>query len=338
MRNAIIAAAFSLFAILPATAAEEAVRFASGDHELAGTLSLPDGAGPHTAVVLISGSGRSDRDESLPGVALKPFEVIAEHLSSNGIAVLRYDDRGVGESSGDFLSATSSDFADDALAAVAYLAARPEINARRMGLLGHSEGGVVAAIAATRAPEAVGFVIAVASPAVPGYELMRAQFGHILQVQGIPEEQREAIIAQQFASLDLTVAGDWAGVEAYLRARHAAAPEGDVETFVREGLIYHRGWLRFFATYDPAPDFAALRMPVLALYGDRDVQVLSALNAPKLEAALAAHDDAMIIRLPTGNHLFQDALSGEMDEYATLPAAFVPEFLSTISDWIAARF
>ena len=176
---------------------------------LAVTLSLPAGPGPHPAVVLITGSGPQNRDEEIEGIpGYAPFRWIAEYLSARGIAVLRYDDRGVGQSGGDFATATSADFADDAEAAFNYLRDRPEIAPARIGILGHSEGAMVAAKAAVRQPE-VAFVVSLAGTAVTGYETIVRQVELILLAAGQSPDEAAAAAAQQRVILDLAVAGDW---------------------------------------------------------------------------------------------------------------------------------
>jgi uncharacterized protein len=301
----------------------------SGDHVLAGTLTLPDGDGPFSAAVLVSGSGPSDRDEALPGVPLKPFARLAIELAERGIATLRYDDRGVGQSTGDYLSATSFDFADDARAALEQLVASDRIDASHAGFIGHSEGGMIAPHA-TAGNQRAAFVVSLAGTAVRGYDVFSGQLRQALS--GLPEADRDAAFARQIHSLDLVVAEDWPAVEAMLAAEDGATPER-----VEQGMIYYRGWLHTFVTHDPASDWIAIDQPVLALFGGRDVQVDAGLNRPALEAALADHPDAEILTLPTANHLFQDAVTGAPPEYATLPDAFVDGLSDTIADWIIAR-
>jgi pimeloyl-ACP methyl ester carboxylesterase len=297
------------------------VEIEAGSHLLSGTLTLPAGEGPFPAAALISGSGRSDRDESLPRVALRPFAKLAAELQTLGIATLRYDDRGVGRSTGDFLSATSYDFASDAEAVAEFLADRPEIDSSMVGLIGHSEGGMVAPIVAAR-NDHVAFVVSLAGTAVPGYEVLSGQLRDALAA--LPAGQRDAIYASEIRRLDLTVAQDWPALEQLLRDEHASmsaeqqAQVGSADEYVSQGMIFHRGWLHTFATHNPAADWLNVRIPVLAIYGGLDAQVRADLNAPALELALAGNPDAKIVILPTANHLFQEAVSGAPDEYATL--------------------
>jgi pimeloyl-ACP methyl ester carboxylesterase len=330
MRNVVLALALTTTLASPAFAQDQIdVLIPSGNHVLAGTLTVPAGEGPFPAAVLISGSGPSDRDESLPGVALKPFARLAEELAAHGVATLRYDDRGVGQSTGDFLSATSFDFGDDAGAVLDHLAATDRIDAGRVGLIGHSEGGMVAPHAALD-NERAAFIVSLAGTAVRGYDVFAGQLRAALA--GLPEADRDAAYAQQIQSLDLVVAEDWPAIEAMLAAEEGATPE-----HVAQGMLYYRGWLHTFVTHDPAADWRRIDQPVLALFGGRDVQVSADLNRPALEAALGGKPDVTIATLPDANHLFQDAVTGAPPEYATLPDAFVDGLSATIADWIKAR-
>jgi hypothetical protein len=165
----------------------EEVTFPSGDHTLAGTLTLPSAPGPHPAIVLVSGSGPQDRDEALGGIAIRPFRLLADALTRAGVAVLRYDDRGVGQSTGDFSEATSADFAADAEAAITYLLSRPEIDPDQVGLLGHSEGGLIAAMLGARNDD-LDFIISLAGPGVPGREVLTLQSRLLMEAEATGEE------------------------------------------------------------------------------------------------------------------------------------------------------
>ncbi len=322
------------------------VTFPSGNHELAGTLSVPSGDGAYPAVVLISGSGRSDRNESLPGVtSFQPFRVLAEHLAGAGIAVLRFDDRGVGQSTGDFQSATSEDFAKDVEAAVAYLRTRPEIDARRIGLIGHSEGGMIAPMVAASNPDEIAFIVAIAPTTVPGYRILSWQLDNLLAGSNLTEAQKAAAHAQEIRSLDWVVAEDWISLQSHLRDQYAAMPReqqeaiGSVSEFIEQGMLYYQGWLYFFATHDPAEDWRRLAVPALVVFGGRDQQVPEEMNTTALRLAIQDRDDAAVtIRsFPTANHLFQDARTGAVTEYGALSDAFVAGFLPAVSDWILER-
>ena len=335
---------------VPYTVAD--VTFDNGDITLAGTLTLPVGEGPYPVLVLVTGSGPQDRNESLgAGIAIKPFKLLADGLTRAGMAVLRYDDRGVAQSTGDFASATTADFATDATAAINYLLSREDINPNQIGLLGHSEGGLVAAILGASNP-VLDFIISLAGPGVNGAEVLRLQNERIMEAGGATEEQ----IADQLDFLDqlMTLTDDPQAIEdlAYEQAlaQLNALPEDqraqvtDPERRAHElaaqaGQQYATPWFKSFLTYDPAPDWGQTSIPVLALFGGHDKQVDAVQNAPAVDAALAAggnHDYAIVV-LPQANHLFQVAETGSPDEYATLPAEFTPDLLPTIISWLQVR-
>lgn len=298
---------------------------------LAGTLTLPEGPGPHPAAILISGSGPQDRDETIMGH--KPFLVLADHLTRRGIAVLRYDDRGFGQSSGDFAAATSVDFSDDAEGALDFLKGRPEIDGQRIGYLGHSEGGIVAPMVAARRSE-VAFLVLLAGTAVPGADVMLAQGEAIMKAMGAPEAaraQNRQIQQQLFDAVRTTP--DPEALEAKATEILAMLPEQQRTAQVRQVAT---PWMRFFITYDPAPVLRRVKCPVLALFGELDTQVLPGQNAPALEQALreAGNKHAEVHRLAGLNHLFQPAKTGTPQEYATIEQTMDPQALDRISRWL----
>lgn len=333
---------------------EQEVSIANGPIILSGTLTLPNSAGPFTALILISGSGPQDRDEAIPQIpGYKPFAWIADHLTKAGYAVLRYDDRGTGKSSGNFAASTSADFATDAEAVLGYITSRPEINPQKVGLFGHSEGGLIAAMISARNPK-VAFVISMAGPGVRGYELLLVQLERVLKASNTPQDQIVKMMADQRKSLDLILTKDWKGLEERMYPvvleQLRALPEdkrkalGDLEAAARvqtqQGVEATKGWLAFFVAYDPGQDWAGVKVPVLALFGGLDVQVDVRQNRIALETALArAGNKNLTVRVfEEANHLFQAAKTGSPEEYVSLPMQFVSGFLQSITDWLNQHF
>lgn len=299
---------------------------------LAGTLTIPPGDGPHPAVILITGSGAQDRDESLMGH--KPFRVLADHLSRRGIAVLRYDDRGTAQSTGDHAAATSADFALDAEGALDFLRARPGIDPRKTGFAGHSEGGVIAPMIAARRGD-VAFLVLLAGTAVPGAEVVLEQGQALARAAGATEGQiKKARETQLQFNQAVKETPDAAELEKRLRQLLAGVPNAEAQ--IRRILS---PWFRYFFAYDPAPTLAKVKCPVLALNGEKDLQVLADQNLPPLKAALerAGNKDVTILRLPGLNHLFQAATTGSAAEYAQIEETMNPAVLDAVASWIRKR-
>jgi pimeloyl-ACP methyl ester carboxylesterase len=318
---------------------------------LAGTLSLPVGEGPFPVVVLMSGSGPQDRDESIvPLAAIKPFALIADALARQRFAVLRYDDRGVGESTGNYATADIDQLTADARAAIDFVASRPELDHERIGLLGHSEGGVYLARLAASDPR-VGFGVAMAGPASNGVDLLVAQYVAIARSSGGTPEEVE--YTRQFAEevFPLVVEGDRAAVEQTIRKHYGALydrqyPDSSPDPSIREQYLdqqvaaqltlYFREGFRSLLARDFSADWSRVRVPILAVYGGKDVQVPADHEAPVLEAALrrSGNTDSKVVTLPDANHLFQQADTGATTEYGILPATFTPDFLPTLIAWL----
>jgi uncharacterized protein len=330
----------------------EEVSFEHGSVMLAGTLTLPEGDAPHPAVVLVTGSGPQNRDEEIFG--FKPFKIIADHLTRAGIAVLRYDDRGVGGSTGASVDATTADFADDALAAVALLAARPEIDPARIGIFGHSEGGIVAPIAATKS-DRVAFIVLLAGPSWPGDTIIMSQVETLMRVGGADSiTMAHSLTTQRMVFEALRTNTGWDDVHARMREAMRASVDSmpaearamitnvdsTIEARIEMQLSSTRsGWFRHFIDFDPATVLRAVRVPVLALFGEKDVQVPAKMNIQRMKEAFKKGGvrDFTIKVIPSANHLFQVAEKGTVDEYATLPKRFAPGLLETISGWILEK-
>ncbi len=326
----------------------EEVTYRNGDVVLAGTLTLPEGAGPFPAAVLLTGSGAQNRDEELFGH--KFFLVLADHLTRGGLAVLRADDRGVGGSTGSVTRSTTSDFADDALAGVALLRARPEIAGGCVGLIGHSEGGIAAPMAAVRAPGDVGFVVMLAGTGVPLGEVILRQSELIMRAGGADSLTVKTELARTRLVLDRLAAGAdstsiRADLERLIRDQRAARPDtgqdpADLTALLDatiSGLV--TPWFRYATALDPREALRRVRCPVLAVNGERDLQVDPDQNLTEIERALreGGNQDVTIRRLPGLNHLLQTAATGQPSEYGLIEETMNPVALDTVRDWILAR-
>ena len=329
----------------------EEVRFdnAADEITLAGTLTIPAGDRRHPAVVLISGSGPQDRDEFF--MEHRPFLVLADYLTRNGIAVLRYDDRGTAQSTGRYAGATIEAFARDASAAVEFLKSHGRIDERRIGLAGHSEGGVVAPIVAN-ARDDVAFVVLMAGTAVDGRTVLLSQSEAMLRASNMAEES-EIELAQAISSamigtvMDGTPGADLTDeIMGAVEAVIATIPEAQRETAGAAIRGQARGeierlqsdWMRHFLSYDPAPALRELDVPVLAIIGTKDLQVIPDVNVPAMRAALARNENAMLIELNGLNHLFQTAETGSIAEYVEIDETINAAALNAVTEWITSRF
>jgi len=313
---------------------------------LAGTLTLPHNVRPAPAVLLISGSGPQDRDEFL--LSHRPFAVLADHLARQGIAVLRCDDRGVGESTGDFAAATTRDFASDAAAALAWLRTRPEIAANRIGLIGHSEGGLIAPIVAAEPSHGVAFMVLMAGLGVPGEEIIMLQGDLLSRAAGEPEPAIAAerkVRAEIFAVLKSEPDQEMAAqkLKPIIRAKLEQVPpaqrgsDDQLDQLVQSRIdACNTAWFRFFLTYDPRPGLARVTCPVLALNGEKDLQVDPKQNLPEIVKALKAGGNRNVttIELPGLNHLFQSCTTGSSNEYGSIEETLNPAAMKAISDWL----
>lgn len=326
---------------------EEEITFEnkSANVTLAGTLTFPKVNEKFPAVVLISGSGQQDRDETVANH--KPFLVIADYLTRNGIAVLRFDDRGGGKSTGNFSSATTEDFATDASAAVQYLKSRFEIDRKNIGLIGHSEGGMIAPMVAVNSSD-VSFIVLLAGPGVVGKDLLARQTELILRANGMAEEEIEKNVKQAKEVYDIIVSTPdsltaltklkemFEKEVAGLSAEEKNKPEYSIENFNRQTAIMLSPWFRFFLKYDPQPVLENTSIPVLAMNGEKDLQVDPEQNLSAIKSALktGSNKNYKIVKLPGLNHLFQTAKTGAISEYAHIEETFSPGALKIIGDWI----
>lgn len=313
---------------------------------LAGTLTLPEGDGPFPAAVLVSGSGPQDRNEELLGH--KPFLVLADSLTRRGIAVLRFDDRGVGKSTGDFAKATTADFATDAVAAARYLKGRKEIDGTKIGIIGHSEGGLIAPLAAVAAPEDIAYIVMMAGPGVPGSEIIERQQSLIASAGGAGASQVEVMgkVTREVMRL-VNEGADKAAIKAKVKAlldemKEALSEEdrkaiegadGEMDAGLEQMLS---PWFKYFLTFDPRPTLAKVKCPVLAVNGEHDLQVDPDQNLPEVEKALKAGANARykVVELPGLNHLFQPSETGAPGEYAKIETTIDPTALEAIGAWV----
>lgn len=324
----------------PRPYSEEAVGFAnaSAGIRLAGTLILPRGPGPFPAVVLISGSGMNRRDQDVAGH--KVFMVWADALARRGVAVLRYDKRGVGQSTGNYADATTSDFASDAAAAVRHLRTIKAIDRRSIGLVGHSEGGVIAPMVALNDP-GVGFIATVAGPAVRGDLLFVEQAAQTARAAGAPESyivRRKLFDAKVYASIVAAPNLDAARKAVRIIADEAVA-KGIIEPSDARDLPESKAsaWMREFLARDPAAILRKLKVPILAVYGARDVQVVADQNVPAARDALKNNRHAAVVEVGGTNHLLQRATSGSPSEYGEIEETIAPAALTLLTDWVVKQ-
>jgi len=305
-------------------------------NRLAGTLTMPLGGGPFPAVVLVSGTGHNTRDEDVWDH--KVFLVLADALSRRGFAVLRYDKRGVGGSTGNYDAATTADFATDADAAVIWLRTHPKIDPEQIGILGHSEGGIIAPLVAA-SDNNVAFVLMIAGPALRGDKLFVEQSAMTAKAYGAPQDYVErrklfdqqlyrAIVAAPSTAEAHTVADGLVaeGIKDHLVDQNEAEALASNDTSV---------WERYFLAYDPAPTLARLKIPVLAVYGSLDVQVPGTDDAMAASDALRGNPNSVVVLLPGKNHLMQDAKTGGPNEYNDIEETISPSALNLIVGWLA---
>ncbi|MES2808372.1 MAG: alpha/beta fold hydrolase [Bacteroidota bacterium] len=330
---------------------EEKVIYHNADKSIqyGATLTLPKLIKPATAVILITGSGQEDRDETLFGHKL--FWVIADHLSRNGIAVLRVDDRGVGETTGDVKNATSVDFAKDVLVGVNYLKTHAGINPKNIGLIGHSEGGMIAPIAAVASKD-IAFIVSLAGVGIPGAEISKRQQADAYKKLAFTNEELTQLkalgiqmteLANEKLSEDETkprfrqLMKNWMDKqpESFLQKAGFSGPNAG-RTISQMASMFFSPWAQYFINYDPATTLGKLTIPVLALNGDKDVQVRADENLAGFTKLLtqAGNKNFKTISLPGLNHFLQHAETGEVAEYEKIEETISPEALDIITKWI----
>lgn len=332
---------------------EEEIKFSNGDITFAGTLTLPLKEGKHPAAILITGSGPQNRDENILG--FKIFKIIAEHLSANGIAVLRYDDRGVAESTGKSVDeSTSEEFAEDVSAAMEFLRKRNDINPEQIGLIGHSEGGIVAPLTASKRTD-VAFIVSIAGTGVNGAEIILEQTKLISLANGEDSARVNKDYDETKVALYMIVNGA-SGEDLKSLIKKSAEEQFDNLGETEKSKITDKSewvnektdnayktltstWMKYFLKHDPAETWKKITCPVLALFGGLDLQVSVLQNEEPVRLALteAGNKDFEIKVFPKANHLFQEAKTGSTSEYSVLKKEFIDGFLDYILDWISKR-
>ena len=338
----------------------ESGKRADNSFKLAGTITFPKGFDPklqYPAVVFITGSGPQDRDETIG--KHKPFREIANYLASQGMVVLRYDDRGVGQSSGEFIKATSLDFADDAMAVWQFARQIEGVDRSRVGLLGHSEGGIIGPMVAAWQRE-VGFLILIAPPVLPGSEILSSQIDRIAEIEGVGQEDRAAAKALQIELQQIALrfpSDDESALSEVRRAivqrwdtlgrlsqSVAASDEGARKKIVIDAITaqfkgLQSPWMRQFLAYDPSSNWVLFDCPVLAVWAEKDTQVLYEPNLKKLESIVTHNMNlkADMVVLSGLNHLLQRADTGLPDEYDQIDQTIDPIALDTFGNWLKKR-
>jgi pimeloyl-ACP methyl ester carboxylesterase len=315
------------------------------------TFTYPGTAGPFTTLLLITGSGIQDRDETVFGH--KPFAVIADYLTKKGYAVLRVDDRGAGKTKGDLSNTTSADFAKDVEAGLDYLKTRPEVNRKKLGLLGHSEGGVIAPMVAAERKD-VGFIILWGAPMVGGAITNTEQNKLALRKAGIGSGAIDAFVdlhtrelVSGAAFLDTTgisanilrIFGEWKKQQPDSILRQLGVSGNNLfgkscpETY---SILFGHPWMRYFLTHDFAADLSKVKCKILAINGEKDTQVEPGINLAKIRETLqkSGNRSFTIVELKGLNHLLQTAVTGDYTEYSKIPETVAPLALETIGDWM----
>jgi len=300
---------------------------------LAGTLTLPKNKTDFSTAILISGSGPQDRNSVI--MDHKLFLIISDYLTRNGIAVLRYDDRGVGESQGEYSKATSKDLSTDTEAAIKYLKSRKDINKNRIGLVGHSEGGLIAPMVATNSND-ISFIILLAGPGLKGEQILLLQKKLIEQRSGIDEftvNESQEIFKGAYEIISNFKEND-KELKIRLKEYFDEKSNNSMDDQQLNSLIESLSspWIKYFIKYDPSSTLKKLNIPVLALFGKNDLQVPAVENSKALEDL--NNKNIEVIQLENLNHLFQESKTGMPNEYAEIEQTISPKVLNIISDWI----
>ncbi|MBA4405735.1 alpha/beta hydrolase [bacterium] len=329
---------------------EEEVAFKSGRILLAGTLTIPKEDNKYPAVILLTGNGPQNRDEDIFG--FKVFQRIADYLTRKGFAVLRYDDRGVGGSTGNSMQSTTEDFAEDAKSAIEFLKKQKNIDIRKIGFIGHSEGATIAAMVASGSAD-VAFIVLMSGSGVSGADVLLEQQKLILKSSGVSDslieqnlELQRKINSELISDKDLNDLRN--DIQAFAEkdfetlSTEIKASIQDKKTYINTTVqsqifMFNNPWFRSFVKYNPASAIKKVKVPVLMTFGELDMQVPTAQNKPKMEEALSlgGNKNYKSVVFPKANHLYQEAKTGSPGEYNELKKEFLPGFLETIEEWIS---
>ena len=333
------------------------VEYTNADKSIqySGTITYPnpgsyrEGMLKYPAVILITGSGQQDRDETI--FDHKPFAVIADHLTKNGMVVLRVDDRGKGKSSGDFSKSTTADFAKDVEASLTFLKTRKEVNQKKIGLIGHSEGGMIAPMVASSNKD-IAFIILLAGPGIKITALMEQQNIDVLKADGLNTvelEQYRPLYKKLVASIlnekdsskaiekGITVFKTWqrGRSDALVKNTTGVTDDKSLQNYIKAFVVQlNSPWFNYFMKFNPGDYLQNVKCPVLALNGEKDIQVSAKANLTALKKYLSKNKKLTAIEIPGVNHLFQHCLKCTLDEYGDLEETFSPEVLRIMSDWI----
>lgn len=308
--------------------------------QLSGTLTLPDSAGAYPVCILISGSGPQDRDESIFGH--KPFLVLSDYLTNRGIGVLRFDDRGVGKSTGDFYKATTTNFASDVESCIEFLSTQKNVLSNEIGLIGHSEGGIIATMLAGKNKN-IAYVVLLAGSGIPGEEIIYAQTEMMFQELDKIAIEKQVKLRRDLISVIKTetnkeLAGE--NLEKILKNNLEVLSIQPIQDTVRliknTVMVFNSDWFRFFINYNPANDLTKVTCPVLALIGEKDFQVLPKQNLTAIKNALqkGGNKNFLVKEIPNANHLFQTSKTGKITEYSEIEETISPDVLDLVANWI----
>jgi alpha/beta superfamily hydrolase len=319
--------------------------------KLAGTLTIPKNVKQPSVAILISGSGPQNRNSEIKQFNHRPFLVLSDYLTKNGIAVLRYDDRGIADSEGDFSTATSYDFATDVEAAVTYLKTRTDIDTTKIGLIGHSEGGIIAPIVAANSTSAIAFTVLLAAPGVSGDKVLNTQARKAGELAGAPasildENQKLSTLIYDIIKTETHKDSVVSKITSSLNAYKTNNPSSPISAMINPAMIKQQTglikskWLVEFIKFEPKTYLSKTTCPVLALNGSLDCQVLPKINLEGIKQGLdiAQNKDVTIMELEGMNHLFQKAQTGSIQEYGQIKETFSADALKIIANWINERF